>query len=467
MRNMWMLWVFALVCGCSAADMGRGMGGGDGGGVDGSVPGPDGGTTPRPMGPLAMITGSVWAPGNAPGMVTPGEEIPIFNASIQVRTTRPEPIPNMVYCERCISAEGFTAQSGYRGEFSIPGITPGDYWLVIQKGQFRIERQISLAPGQTLDLDVTVTTLPSIHNPELGDWVPRIAIATGSYDSLEDVLGKMGIGSVDSSGSFSNGSAGSDRIDFYSNGGETYTPEYGTLADLVSDYGRLQQYHILFIPCSGSSNTDVLNQPAVLQNIRNYVAAGGKLYVTDWSGEWHDNVFPAQIELGSGILGSSVDTPASAYNAASGTWNTSLFGSADGDSYDSNNAEAVDPDLNAWLNGQMGPLASGGTGTFNPNNMSVVDNWNTIMNVNTVTIGVDDEGLEVFDEPRVFVIGGEETSLPKRPLTVTYEPVGCGRVLFSTYHTTHETHVGLVPQERILLYLIMEIGVCKEGPILI
>ena len=114
-----------------------------------------------------------------------------------------------------------------------------------------------------------------------------------------------------------------------------------------------------------------------------------------------------------------------------------------------------------------GPLASGGTGTFNPNNMSVVDNWNTIMNVNTDTIGVDDEGLEVFDEPRVFVIGGEDNALPKRPLTVTYEPVGCGRVLFSTYHTTHETHVGLVRQERILLYLIMEIGVCKEGPILI
>ena len=55
---------------------------------------------------------------------------------------------------------------------------------------------------------------------------------------------------------------------------------------------------------------------------------------------------------------------------------------------------------------------------------------------------------------------GEPT--PKKPLTVTYEPTGCGRVLFSTYHTTDSTHVGLVPQERVLLYLIMQIGMCQE-----
>jgi hypothetical protein len=51
-------------------------------------------------------------------------------------------------------------------------------------------------------------------------------------------------------------------------------------------------------------------------------------------------------------------------------------------------------------------------------------------------------------------------------LTVTYEPAGCGRVLYSTYHTTANTPPGLAPQERILVYLIMEIGVCKDGPII-
>jgi hypothetical protein len=190
--------------------------------------------------------------------------------------------------------------------------------------------------------------------------------------------------------------------------------------------------------------------------------------VTDWSGEWNDNVFPAQITL----MDSGTDTPASAYDPASDSWNTGLFGDADGSSYTSDNAEAQDPDLFAWLDGQVGPTASAsGTidtpSTFDASNFVVEGNWNTISELTSVQIGVDDEGFPVIDEPKAFVIGGKSFEpTPKRPLTVTHEPVGCGRVLFSTYHTTDDTHVGLVPQERVLLYLIMEIGVCTEGPII-
>ena len=58
----------------------------------------------------------------------------------------------------------------------------------------------------------------------------------------------------------------------------------------------------------------------VLRNLRSYVAMGGKLYVTDWSGEWMDNVFPAFITLGD----PGTDTPAEAYDLDTNTWNTSL-----------------------------------------------------------------------------------------------------------------------------------------------
>jgi hypothetical protein len=64
------------------------------------------------------------------------------------------------------------------------------------------------------------------------------------------------------------------------------------------------------------------------------------------------------------------------------------------------------------------------------------------------------------------VIGDDGFAGPKKALSVTYEPAGCGRVLYSTYHTTDFTHEGLAPQERILAYLIMEIGICKDGPII-
>src|SRR5690606_7660251 len=110
--------------------------------------------------------------------------------------------------------------------------------------------------------------------------------------------------------------------------------------------------------------------------------------------------------------------------------------------------------------------AEGGEGPYDASLMTVVGNWNTITNTPPVMVGTDDEGLPLVDTARAFVIGSNGNG-PKLPLTVTYEPAGCGRVLFSTYHTTDTPHAGLAPQERILVYLIMEIGVCKAGPILI
>ena len=79
-------------------------------------------------------------------------------------------------------------------------------------------------------------------------------------------------------------------------------------------------------------------------------------------------------------------------------------------------------------------------------------------------------GQPVIDMPKAWVTGSNSGPLggggAKKPLTVTFEPAGCGRVLYSTYHTTEGAHLGLFPQERILLYLIMEIGVCSDNPVI-
>ena len=41
-----------------------------------------------------------------------------------------------------------------------------------------------------------------------------------------------------------------------------------------------------------------------------------------------------------------------------------------------------------------------------------------------------------------------------RPMTVSGE-YGCGRMMFSTYHTTEYAHSGLTPQELVLLYIML------------
>ncbi|MCA9695845.1 MAG: hypothetical protein KC636_40080, partial [Myxococcales bacterium] len=61
--------------------------------------------------------------------------------------------------------------------------------------------------------------------------------------------------------------------------------------------------------------------------------------------------------------------------------------------------------------------------------------------------------------------GSETWGVPppdgKYPLTVTGE-YGCGRILFTAYHTVEgSSYTGLTPQELVLMYLILEIGVCQ------
>jgi hypothetical protein len=413
----------------------------------------------------ATLTGTVWAPGMAPGMVPPEQEIPIAGALVTLSIDRPPPIPAGVYCERCIDT-GTGVLSDAHGHFTMVLLEPGTYWLVIQKGQFRLEQPITLERGART-LVATETTLPGQLDVAGGKTIPHIAVAVGNYDSIQDVVGKLGIGEVASDGGLVNTLG---EMDLYTNGGPDLGVAMGTLTQLVSDLDRLRQYHIVFIPCASTSNVIALRDQNNLRNLRRYVEEGGRLYVTDWSGEWMDNVFPAQIELGETVATTDprTDTPSSAYDPQTDTWDTTRFGNADGEVYVSSDAEATDPELAAWLEGQVGPRGEtgGDVGLINPMRFAAYDNWNWIVALTPIVVGTDDLGADVIDTPRAWVSGsGSSIGGPtKRPLTVTFNPPGCGRVLFSTYHTAPGTHQGLLPQERVLLYLIFEIGVCNDNP---
>lgn len=413
----------------------------------------------------AAMSGTVWAPGMAPGMVPAGQEIPIAGALVTLESERPPPIPSGVYCERCVEV-GNGVVSDARGHFEMVQLQPGTYWLVIQKGQFRRERQVTLAVGPN-PLTAADTTLPSDQDLASGETIPHIAIAVGNYDSIEDVVGKMGLGQVGSDGDYVNTLG---EIDLYSHGGADLGMAMGTIAQLVQDLDRLRLYHIVLIPCASDPAVSLLHDQQVLRNLRQYVAEGGKLYVTDWSGEWADNVFPAQITLGETVATTDprTDTPASAYDPGTNTWDPAQFGTADGEFYEARDAEATDPELRDWLAGQIAPRGEtgGDIGPIDAMRFTAYDNWNWIANLTSVVVGVDDQGQDVLDTPRVWVSGsGSPTAGPqKRPLTVTFNPPGCGRVLFSTYHTAPGSHAGLLPQERVLLYLILEIGVCNDNP---
>lgn len=432
--------------------------------------GPNAGRGDPPDGPTdapgtGTLHGVVWAPGMAPGMVPARQEIPIAGALVSLELTRPAPIPAGVYCQTCVSTGGGVLTDA-RGGFELTPLVPGDYWLVIQKGQFRLEQEIRIEEG-VRGLPAAMTTLPSELDPARGMTIPKIAIAVGNNDSIEDVTGKMGLGQVGADGDFTSTLG---ELDLYTNGGPDLGMAMGTLTQLVSDLDRLRRYHIVFIPCAYNANVAALRDPDVLRNLRRYVEEGGKLYVTDWSGEWVDNVWPAPITLGETIATTDppTDTPATAYDPTTDTWDPTRFGNADGEVYQSSDAQAVDAALATWLDGQIAPRSDtgGDIGPIDAGRFTTYDNWNWVASLTPMVVGQDEMGNNIVDVPKAWVTGsGSPAAGPdRRPLTVTFHPPGCGRVLFSTYHTAPGTHAGLLPQERVLLYLIMEIGVCVTNP---
>ncbi len=463
MRHNLLLMFFACLS-INLGGCGPTSNGGNGGGGDGSDAG--GGA---PDGPPGTLSGRVWAPGNAPGMVPAGHEIPIAGALVSLSRARAIAIPQQAYCEPCVEAPTNSTLTDAAGNFTLT-VPSNSYWLTIQKGQFRLEQQVVITADETLTLTPEAGTMPSIHDPANGKWIPRIALVPGTWDRLEDVVGKMGIGEVSDKGAFQGDKAPATQLDLYrGDGGPSvslgfppkFDPPYqykGSITELFSDINILSQYHIVFIPCGGDTDYtgdadqyNLLNDPAVRDRITEFVRRGGKLYVTDWSSEWEDGVFPEFVKF------DSVDTTKGGrISHGNGT-----------NDYTSNSAKVIDPELNVWLGMQSGPKADQTVGPYDANDLEIHGNWNRIVDTPEVVVGQDDQGADIVETAHTWVVGDwNNDGAAAHPLTVTFEPVGCGRIMYSTYHTTEGAHPGLAPQERILLYLIMEIGECKAGPII-
>jgi hypothetical protein len=121
------------------------------------------------------------------------------------------------------------------------------------------------------------------QNQNQGD-IPKIAIATGSVDTVECVLRKVGI----SDSEFTNPS-GTGRINIYSGSNspgaliDSTTPSETTL---MSNATTLGQYDVLMLPCQGGQYT----QPAgSLANFISYANAGGRVYSSHYSYVWMYN----------------------------------------------------------------------------------------------------------------------------------------------------------------------------------
>ena len=389
----------------------------------------------------ATLTGTVFAPNGT---------IPVVGALVYTTSSPPEGIPDQVYCAECVELEcgvDFT-ESDVDGNFSLATNSGNGKYLVVQKGQFLRITEIDIAAGNTNLPDATVE-LPGVWDPANGLYIPKIAIADGSYDRIEDALGKFGLGDTNIANFTESTIPGTESFELWNNGRDPSADGFtsqGTMAQLVSDPANLARYHMIFVPCSSDSYLSALNQQGV-ENVRSWVEAGGRWYVADWANEWMSGTFPEYQNFYGG-------------------------GDADLGSYDSL-ADVLDDGMLDWLEALPEPLKD-----INPLNdenhptlfqlpkLMTVDNWSGIQYPLPEILVDDGKGnmVNVGHTPWLEGPGGG-WDIPVNdihPLTVTGQ-YGCGKIQFTSYHTAEFfDYVGLSPQELVLLYTILEIGVCQD-----
>ncbi len=360
---------------------------------------------------VAFVSGTVLAPEGT---------IPISGALVYATQKEVSPIPQVVFCDRCVELPASAAYtfSAADGTFSLGIPATGDWTIVTQKGAFRRLQAVSVTQSMDQHLDDAATTLPAKRNPATGDEIPKMAVATvevGTWDNISNSLAKLGLGTVDGFGDLK---PGSENFDVY---GPKST--HGEAATLLNDYQVLSQYHIVFFPCAVDWPDGYLTDPKVLANLRDFMRAGGRIYATDYSYD---------------ILKRAFEEPISWLH------DTGSFGAAETSEYDAP-ATVIDQDMAAWL-------AAQGVSSFTlESNFTVVDAVQSYQ-------APDEDGKTITMNPKVWVnaaVPGEGD----RPATISYQ-YGCGRALFSTYHTEPWGLDQAMPQELALLYTILEVGVC-------
>jgi hypothetical protein len=109
----------------------------------------------------------------------------------------------------------------------------------------------------------------------------------------------------------------------------------------------------------------------------------------------------------------------------------------------------LDPDLAAWLS------------VVTPESPTSVPFQNGYVTIDSTAEVADGHGLESDNGVvKPFTWVEDNGSYPGSPLMVTYN-YDFGKVFYSVYETS-QASLAMTPQEMVLLYVILEVGVCDN-----
>ncbi len=397
------LTLLAMAPGCGSDSSGLANREGDAG--TGIVIGDDSGATtdPTPT-PIGILQGTV---------VAPEGTIPISGALIYLTKTEPGAIPTGAYCDKCVqlTSAAFT-YSEPNGTFRLPALEEGPQFMVTQKGQFRRVRRVTVRTG---DQPTTPddNRLPGKNDAASGDTIPKMKVMQANWDSIANSLRKLGVTEYDG------------------------PPGGFTLDHTLEDPALLSKYHIVFIPCSGSTNPELSGGPVCSgiyspsstgkRVMKDFIQSGGKLYVTDWSYEYVNQTWPGFIQF----TGANSNEIGSACT----------LGSYSGD------AKWGDASLEAWMN------------AIGEQNAQLQKSYVGVDSTRAQA-GLDEEGRSVTITPKVWA--STMANGNPRIATVSFQDK-CGRVMYSTYHAEGTDNGGsstLLAQEKALFHILLEVSAC-------
>lgn len=434
--------IAAAALSLSACGPSAGGGGGDDDDTGGTDSGPQGCQGPQclnycPTGTMTTITGVVKMPNGVD---------PVPGALVYVPREVTE-FPDGVRCEICdtiTDAALVSTATAVDGSFTLGPIpTPENaqagfpVQVVAQKGRFRKLIELTIDnPCESNTLDAQAMQLPG--RTEGYDSIPNIAVATGDYDVMECVLLKLGI----EQGAF-------DLYHGLSLG--TTSGAAGNLDTLLQDLTKMKEYHIIFLNCTGNTYEELLTDPTVRANVEDYVLSGGRLYVTDWSYDYIEQIeeFSPFIDFAPDASGDAPETRDAAAVGEGGITTEGLV---------------HDEGLAEWLRAVE---AVTGSEIINDQGRVHIDHF--------LVSWVMQLMVQESDTVKVWLSGDVSGGglSGDYPLTTTFDYQQCGRVLYSSYHTAGRDDIfgtaafpdycasgELSPQERVLEYLILHVADC-------
>jgi hypothetical protein len=238
--------------------------------------------------PPTTFTGRVFAPNGT---------LPLYGINVYVPRNDPGPLTEGAVCDKCTSTlpgnplvQTVTDENGNFRLANVP--------VIVTTGKWRRKLTIAnVAACQDTPLPEADTRLP--RTKAEGD-IPKIALTTGSADSLECLVRKLGIDDSEITNA-----SGTGRIHFYAgNGKNTFDAGFpgavgsGTAISSATPFWAtvdgLKPYDIVFLSCEGGHNIGTKPQ-AALDAMKAYADLAGRVFASHWHNVWIGGNFQAQV----------------------------------------------------------------------------------------------------------------------------------------------------------------------------